>query len=62
MEFIRSLIILILLLDLLLLLIGMIQPTVAVWWEDVQNRRRVLKIYGTSGIILLVLYLLTLLV
>lgn len=42
----------------LFMLIGMIYPWAMVWWEDIQNRRRVLKIYGSIGVVTGMLYLL----
>ncbi|KYG02331.1 hypothetical protein BE21_55040 [Sorangium cellulosum] len=33
------------------LVIGLFKPWVMVWWEDVQNRRKVIRIYGTIAII-----------
>lgn len=44
----------------LFLLIGMVYPWAMVWWEDIQNRRRVIKIYGSIGVITGVLYFLLL--
>jgi hypothetical protein len=38
------------LLSFLFLIIGLIKPWVVVWWEDVQNRRKVIRIYGLIGI------------
>jgi hypothetical protein len=26
------------------------------WWEDVQNRKKVIKLYGTTTLLFLVLY------
>lgn len=28
------------------------------WWEDVQNRKKVIKLYGTAGLLFFVIYLL----
>lgn len=47
MEFIRLLFALISLVSLLFLIAGLIKPWVMLWWEDVQNRRKVIKVYGT---------------
>jgi len=27
-----------------------------VWWENIQNRKKVIKVYGTSGIIFYIAY------
>lgn len=36
--------------------IGLIKPWMLLWWEDTQNRRKVIKLYGTSGLLFLILY------
>jgi hypothetical protein len=36
-----------------LLLFGMYKPWVVVWWEDKQNRKKVILIYGVATAILL---------
>lgn len=41
----------------LFLLIGMFYPWAMVWWEDIQNRRRVIKIYGSIGLVMFAIYL-----
>lgn len=41
----------------LFLLIGLIRPWMMLWWEDVQNRRKVIKIYGTVAILFYAIYL-----
>ena len=38
------------------MLIGLIKPWMMLWWEDVQNRRKVIKLYGTSGVFFLIVY------
>jgi len=30
----------------ILLLIGLYKPWVVLWWEDIQNRKKVIKLYG----------------
>lgn len=44
---------------LLLLIIGMYKPWVVLWWEDIQNRKKVIKVYGTASLLFLTLYLVT---
>lgn len=39
-----------------LLVIGLFKPWIMVWWEDIQNRRKVIKIYGTIGLTCYALY------
>jgi hypothetical protein len=41
----------------LFLLIGLIKPWMMLWWEDVQNRRKVIKIYGSVAVVFCVIYL-----
>lgn len=33
------------------LLIGLYKPWIMLWWEDVQNRRKVIKVYGLVALI-----------
>lgn len=40
-----------------LLIAGLYKPWVVLWWEDSQNRRKVLKVYGTATLIALLTYL-----
>jgi hypothetical protein len=40
------------------LLVGLWKPWVMLWWEDSQNRWKVIKLYGSSMLIFLVIYLL----
>ncbi|MCS6973045.1 MAG: hypothetical protein N2044_01180 [Cyclobacteriaceae bacterium] len=42
----------------LLLILGFYRPWVVLWWEDVQNRRKVLHIYGTIGMGAMLIYFL----
>jgi hypothetical protein len=58
MEVLKQLIKILLLLNTLLLLAGLWRPVIALWWLDYQNRLRVLQYYGTSWLVLLVLWLL----
>jgi hypothetical protein len=38
------------------LLIGLFKPWVMLWWEDIQNRRKVIKVYGLVASIAFALY------
>ena len=38
------------------LVIGLWKPWVMLWWEDTQNRRKVIKIYGMLALIFYVAY------
>jgi hypothetical protein len=41
------------------LVIGLWQPWVMLWWEDTQNRKKVIMVYGTLGVIFYVAYWIT---
>jgi len=38
----------------ILLLIGLVKPWYLLWWEDTQNRKRIIYIYGSITLFLLV--------
>jgi hypothetical protein len=56
MYHVRLLILLISLTSFLFMVLGLITPWMMLWWEDVQNRRKVIKLYGSSGLLFLVVY------
>ncbi len=56
MYYVRLLILLLSLTSFLFMVLGLIKPWIMLWWEDVQNRRKVIKLYGTSGLFFLVIY------
>jgi len=58
MHHIKLLILLVSLTAFLFLMIGLIKPWVMLWWEDVQNRKKVIKLYGTVALLFYVIYLL----
>lgn len=39
----------------LLLIVGLFRPWTVLWWEDVQNRRKVINWYGTATLLFYVL-------
>lgn len=41
------------------LVIGMWKPWIMLWWEDTQNRRKVIKVYGTLVVIFYLAYWIT---
>lgn len=41
---------------LLCLVTGLFKPWIMLWWEDIQNRKKVIKVYGTAAIISYALY------
>jgi hypothetical protein len=47
MEFAHKLLLYISITALVFLLIGLYKPWVMLWWEDVQNRRKVIRLYGS---------------
>lgn len=38
------------------IVIGLWRPWVLLWWEDVSNRRKVIKVYGSLGILFYAIY------
>jgi hypothetical protein len=51
MPFVRTLFLYVSITSAIFLLIGLFKPWVMLWWEDVQNRRKVLKLYGVVAIV-----------
>ncbi len=56
MQYARILALLMMLTSLLFLGIGLVKPWTMLWWEDEQNRLKVIKAYGTLTILFLILY------
>jgi len=42
--------------SILFLLIGLLRPWLMLWWEDVQNRKKVIKVYGAVAIFFYLIY------
>jgi hypothetical protein len=42
--------------SMLFLLIGLYKPWVMLWWEDIQNRRKVIKVYGLAAALSFAVY------
>jgi uncharacterized membrane protein len=42
--------------SLIFLVIGLFRPWAMLWWEDVQNRRKVIKVYGIVAILCYFVY------
>ncbi|QSE98284.1 hypothetical protein [Fulvivirga lutea] len=42
--------------SLLFLLIGLFKPWYMLWWEDRQNRKKVIKVYGFAALLFFVIY------
>jgi len=43
--------------SLISLLIGLFKPWWLLWWEDVQNRKKILQVYGSVPFIFFLAYL-----
>lgn len=56
MEFIQRFFLYVSLTSLACLVIGLFKPWIMLWWEDIQNRKKVIKVYGTAAIISYALY------
>ncbi|MBL7848125.1 MAG: hypothetical protein JNL40_11695 [Cyclobacteriaceae bacterium] len=56
MENVKLLVLFLTLTCLLFLSIGLVRPWAMLWWEDVQNRMKVIKAYGSLAILFGVLY------
>jgi hypothetical protein len=41
---------------LVFMLYGLYKPWIMLWWEDVQNRRKVIKLYGSVALFSYALY------
>jgi hypothetical protein len=46
MHFVRQLSLYIAITSVIFLVIGLFRPWAMLWWEDVQNRRKVIRLYG----------------
>jgi hypothetical protein len=57
MEFIQQLFLYLSFTAVIFLLIGLYKPWVMLWWEDVQNRRKVIKVYGLAALISFIFYI-----
>ncbi len=56
MYYVRLLFLLISLTSFFFMILGLIKPWIMLWWEDVQNRKKVIQLYGTSGLLFLIIY------
>lgn len=48
--------------SLLCLIAGLFKPWMMLWWEDRQNRKKVIKLYGTAAMVCFGIYWVTLLI
>lgn len=56
MNYLRPLFLTITIASFFFLIVGLYKPWVMLWWEDVQNRRKIIKLYGGMGITSALLY------
>ena len=56
MHFFRHLVLYIAITAVIFLVVGLIRPWMMLWWEDVQNRRKVIRVYGMTAAIFYGLY------
>ncbi len=43
--------------SLILTVFGLFKPWLALWWADYSNRKQVLQYYGTTFLLLLIMYI-----
>lgn len=51
MDFVQRLVLYVCIVSVALLFIGLFKPWMMLWWEDVQNRRKVIKLYGSIALL-----------
>ncbi|WKZ59547.1 MAG: hypothetical protein QY309_17010 [Cyclobacteriaceae bacterium] len=51
MDNVRLFFLLMSLASLMFMVAGLFKPWLLLWWEDVQNRRKVIKVYGSVALI-----------
>lgn len=56
MEFIQRVFLYVSLAAVLCLAIGLFRPWVMLWWEDIQNRKKVIQLYGTVALVTFAIY------
>lgn len=56
MENLRLMFLLLSISSALFLVIGLFKPWVMLWWEDVQNRKKIILVYGTISLFFLLAY------
>jgi hypothetical protein len=60
MDNVRLFFLLMSLASLMFMVAGLFKPWLLLWWEDVQNRRKVIKLYGSVAVLSYVVYLILL--
>jgi hypothetical protein len=56
MENLRLLFLLLAISASLFLVIGLFKPWVMLWWEDVQNRKKIILVYGSISLFFMLAY------
>ena len=56
MQTVRQLFLYISVTAVIFLVIGLFKPWIMLWWEDVQNRRKVIKLYGNIVVLSYLVY------
>jgi hypothetical protein len=51
MEFVQKFFLYVSVTSLIFLVIGLYKPWIMLWWEDTQNRRKVIKVYGIVALV-----------
>jgi len=51
MDLLKALLLTVALVSVGFVMVGFYRPFWVVWWENVQNRKKVLKVYGTAALI-----------
>jgi hypothetical protein len=57
MHFISQLLLYTAIVSFLFMGLGLYKPWVMLWWEDVQNRKKVIRLYGTISVLSFVFYM-----
>lgn len=56
MDNVRLFFLLMSLASLMFMVAGLFKPWLLLWWEDVQNRRKVIKLYGSTALVSYAVY------
>jgi hypothetical protein len=56
MEFIQRFFLYVSITAVIFLIIGLFKPWVMLWWEDIQTRKKIIKVYGTAALVSYALY------
>lgn len=56
MEFIQRIFLYLAFASLLFLIVGLFKPWVMLWWEHTQNRKKIIKIYGSATVVTFAIY------